>query len=157
MLSAGTDCTSCPFARHGRPSNFLTASGPSNPDGLLVLGGGPTADDVKGGEPLRGPTGREMEEAMLEAGILRDRLMIAYAWACQPHEPRKELEERKAVACCRPLLLQQVAKLPTDTPTLLAGKWAMLAMTGREKGLVKNRGFVNMKWRIGDPLREEED
>lgn len=97
-----------------------------------------------------------MDEAMLEAGILRDRLFIAYAWACQPHEPRKELEERKAVECCRPLLQQAVGKLPATTPTLLAGKWAMLAMTGREKGLVKNRGFVNQKWNIGDPLKSEE-
>jgi hypothetical protein len=53
--------------------------------------------------------------------------------------------------------MQTVGKLDSATPTLLAGKWAMLAMTGREKGLVKNRGFVNQKWRIGDPLKAEED
>lgn len=105
---------------------------------------------------MRGPTGRDMDEALMEGGLVRDRLFIAYAWACQPHEPRKELEERKAVACCRPLLKQAIGKLPPQTPTLLCGKWAMLAMTGREKGLVKNRGFVNKKWQVGDPLKEED-
>lgn len=105
---------------------------------------------------MSGPVGRDMNEALLEAGVLRDRLFIAYAWACQPHEPRKEVEERKAVECCRPLLAAALARIPADTPTLVAGKWAMLAMTGREQGLVKNRGFVNSKWRIGDRLKTED-
>ncbi len=122
----------------------------TTPDGLLVLGAGPTRDEVKAQEPLTGLTGREMVAALEEAGIQKDRLLVMNAYACTPKEPRQDKEERLAVECCRPLLSHFVAALPATTPVLLAGKWAMLAMTGKEKGLFNGRGFVDLKWTLAD-------
>jgi hypothetical protein len=89
---------------------------------------------------------QEMLATLEEAGIPKDKLLVANAYACMPKEPRRDVEERLAVACCRPLLKSYTDKLDPQTPTLLAGKWARLAMTGKEKGLFANRGFVDMKW-----------
>ena len=122
------------------------------PLGLLVLGSGPTRDEVKAQEQLSGLMGREMTAALEEAGIQKDRLLVANAYACMPKEPRRGVEERLAVACCRPLLRHFAAALPATTPTLLAGKWAQLAMTGSEKDLFKRRGFVDMKWDLNTGL-----
>jgi uracil-DNA glycosylase family 4 len=122
---------------------------------LLVLGSGPTRDEVKAQEPLAGYAGKEMVATLEEAGIQKDLILVANAYACTPKEPRQDKEERLAVACCRPLLRHFVAALPATTPTLLAGKWARLAMTGKEKGLFSNRGFVDMKWDLGSDIATE--
>lgn len=123
----------------------------------MVLGSGPTKDEVKAQEQLSGMMGREMVAALEEAGIQKDRILVANAYACMPKEPRRDTEERLAVACCRPLLRHFTAALPVETPTLLAGKWAQLAMTGSEKGLFKKRGFVDMKWTLGSGLHTAEE
>lgn len=120
-----------------------------------MLGAGPTRDEVKAGEPLSGHMAKELLATLEEAGIQKDRLLVANAYACMPKEPRQDKEERLAVACCRPLLRHFTAGLPATTPTLLAGKWAQLAMTGKEKGLFSSRGFVDMKWDLQSGLTTE--
>lgn len=157
FASAGCNCAACPYAKDGRPQNFLLPTGPRhNPVGLLVLGGGPTRDEVKQQEHLAGMMGKEMTATLEEAGIERSKLLIATAYACQAEEPKRLKDERAATNACRPLLLQQLASTPADTPTLLAGKWALLAMTGKEKGLFTTRGFVDKKWRLTDAARRED-
>lgn len=121
-----------------------------------MLGSGPTRDEVKAQEQLSGLMGREMVAALEEAGIQKDRLLVANAYACTPKEPRRDSEERRAVACCRPLLRFFTGQLPPETPTMLAGKWALLAMTGREKGLFTTRGFVDMKWDLQSGLSTQQ-
>lgn len=132
------------------PGQYVLPAGPKSPDGLLILGSGPTRDEVKEQEPLSGHMAKEMLATLEEAGIQRDRLLVANAYACMPKEPRQDKEERLAVECCRPLLAHFLSALPAETPTLLAGKWAMLALTSREKGLFAGRGFVDMEWTLAD-------
>lgn len=117
-----------------------------------MLGSGPTRDEWKAQEQLVGMMGKEMVAALEEAGIQKERILVANAYACMPKEPRRDVEERLAVACCRPLLRHFTAALPATTPTLLAGKWAQLALTGSEKGLFKKRGFIDMKWDLQSGL-----
>lgn len=122
-----------------------------------MLGSGPTKDEVKAGEQLSGLMGREVAEVFAEAGLDKDKLLVANAYACVPIEPRRDTEERAAVRCCRPLLRYYVDRLPPETPTLLAGKWAMLAMTGREKGLFATRGFTDREWTLDREAKDEDD
>lgn len=127
-----------------------------NPEGLLVLGSGPTRDEVKAGEQLSGMMGREMSEVLLEAGIQKEKLLVANAFACMANEPQRDTENRRATEACRPLLRYYTDKLPPGTPTMLAGKWAMLAMTGREKGLFSTRGFRDDAWTLNTPMKRDE-
>jgi uracil-DNA glycosylase len=123
---------------------------------LLVLGSGPTRDEVKAGEQLSGMMGREMSEALLEAGIQKERLLVVNAFACTPNEPQRDTENRAATLACRPLVRYYTNKLPPETPTLLCGKWAMLSLTGTEKGMFATRGFRDDKWTLQSPLKKDE-
>lgn len=131
--------------------------GPAKPLGALVVGNGPSREDVKNGEPLTGNTGAGFEEALAEAGLSREDIKIIPAWACQGFEPRKDKDERKATLSCRPLVQATLAQLDPRTPVFLAGKWAQLSVDGRERGLFTRRGFRDDKWKIGDPLHKEAD
>lgn len=148
----GCDCAHCPFAKDGKPANFVMPVGPIVPDGIMVVGGGPTRDDVKQGEVINptSPTGRELEQVLAEAGLARDRLLVVPTWACQGHEPKKDVEERAATVACRPLVMAALRARPSLTPVLLCGKWAKLSVTGKEEGLFANRGFRDDEWRVDE-------
>lgn len=120
-----------------------------------MLGSGPTRDEVKAGEQLSGLMGREMTDALLEAGLEKDKLLVVNAFACTPNEPQRDSENRAATLACRPLVRYYADKLPPETPTLLCGKWAMLSMLGREKGLFATRGFRDDNWNLNTPLKTD--
>lgn len=148
--SLGCKCSECPYAVNGQPKDFLLPERKAKPDGLLVLGSGPTSEDIQRQEPLTGNMGKELRETFDEAGIHRERIMVIHAYACTPTKLRKDKDERAAVHACRPLLLNAIKNLPPSTPTLLAGKWATLAVLGKEKGLMNSRGFTDREWTLAD-------
>lgn len=127
----------------------------TNPEGVFILGSGPGREDLKAQEPLSGLTGKEMDEVLMEAGLHRSKLLVANAYACHAPEPRRDADERAAINACRPLLQHYLKNIPKDTPTLLAGKWALLAVTGDEDGLMATRGFRDDKWSVADALKKE--
>ena len=114
----------------------------------MVLGSGPTADDIQKQEPLSGYMGSEMRATLDEAGIKRADIMVIHAYACRAAEPKRKKDERAATNACRGLVMQSVAHLSEFTPTLLAGSWALLSATGTEKGLFKTRGFTDRVWTL---------
>jgi hypothetical protein len=93
-----------------------------------------------------------LTEIFLESGLDRDKLYIVNAVACVPKEPRRDREMKKAVACCRPLLLSYIRKLPVATPTMVLGAWAQLALDGKEVSIAKQRGFIEYEWDL-DKIR----
>lgn len=124
-----------------------------------MLGSGPTRDEVKHGEALSGLMGKELNEVLIEAGIAKETLLVVNSFACMPNEPQRDRDNRAATVACRPLVRYYTDKLPPETPTLLCGKWAMLSMVGREKGIFATRGFRDDGWRLDTPMKtnEEED
>lgn len=124
--------------------------GPKIPAGVIVIGGGPSQEDVKNSEPLSGQLGRETQQAFDEAGIDRSRLFIVNAYACAAKEPRRDKEERQATNCCKPLLKWQLRHITADTPVMILGKWAKLGLIGDEDGVFAGRGFVDKKWNINE-------
>jgi len=121
--------------------------GPNRPDALLI-GEAPAREDVRAGEPFSGPTGREMEALLLEAGLDRERLFLLNAIACLPNEPRREKEYKVAVKCCRPLMLATLARLPPETPTLVMGATALASLDLKERSVAANRGFLEYDWTL---------
>lgn len=89
---------------------------------------------------------KEFLGTLEEAGLQREKLLVANAYACMATEPKRDVEERRAVAACRPLLQHYVSQLPPKIPTLVLGKWAKLALTGVEEGLFSSRGFIDQQW-----------
>lgn len=130
--------------------------GPARPQALIV-GEAPSRADVKAGEPISGPAGAEFAVLLNEAGLDRDRLFIINAIACMPNEPRREKEFKLATACCRPLLLATIAKLPPETPTLVMGGTAAAALDGHwDTSMAKTRGFIDYDWTLDDVKKGDE-
>lgn len=126
------------------------AVGPERPYGVLIAES-PGGEEVAQGEPLVGPTGRELNRVLLDAGLVRERLLLINAVACKPVEPKTEADMRRAVVACQPLFWAQLVRVAAETPTLVCGKWAHFAAFGVEKGVMKRRGFVNKKSALRPP------
>lgn len=128
--------------------------GPKQPDALLI-GESPSHDDARENEPLaaNSATGKELQHVLDAAGLIRDRLFFLNVIACVPNEPRRDKEVKKAMACCRPLLLATLAKLPPETPTLVMGTVAQQAVDQTKRSIAKLRGFVEYEWTLDDALK----
>ena len=114
----------------------------------MLIAESPGGEEVVVGEPLVGPTGRELNRVLLDAGLIREKLFILNAVACRPTEAKTEADMRRAVVACQPLFWAQLATVPADTPALICGKWAHFAATLEEKGVMKRRGFVNKRFQL---------
>jgi uracil-DNA glycosylase family 4 len=117
----------------------VLASGPPNPIGVCVAQS-PGAEEAKQGTPLVGPTGEWFDEELTQAGLPRARLQLINAIACLPSLGAGENDMRRAAQACKPVFDAQLVK---GVPTLAMGKWAHYALTGRDKGVLKIRGFVD--------------
>lgn len=141
---AAPDCAACPFrdAESGRPKHKpVLAAVPRDPIGLLV-GEGPSQEDVETGRPFSGPVGRQLDEELLDAGINRERLVVILAAACRAPSDDARENYRDAVRCCAPLFRSQLKGYPPNIPTLACGRWAAFALLGKDKGVMSTRGFV---------------
>jgi hypothetical protein len=78
----------------------------------------------------------------------RARLLVINATCCQPPINKTDAMMRRAVQCCRPALLHQLAAIDPATPTLAMGKWAAYALTEKDKGMMSGRGFVRRDFRL---------
>lgn len=139
-VTAGCDCASCPFAKDGKPHRPVLAVGPSRPIGV-VLAESPGSEEVDKGEPLVGPTGREFDLALENAGLPRNELLLLNAMCCRPSASRSEGDMHAAVAACRPYVMAVLRSIP-PTPMFIAGKWAFVSATGKDKGHGNERGFL---------------
>jgi uracil-DNA glycosylase family 4 len=151
----GARCKECPFAKNGAPSRPVLGEGPKNPVALLV-GEGPGREEAETGRPFVGITGQQLDEELLAAGLPRTKLFIVNATCCQP-TGRSLSDFRKAVVACNPALIAQLKRLPKNIPTLAMGRWAMFALTGKDRGIALARGFIRDEWTIPQqPLGEED-
>lgn len=140
---AGCNCVECPFSFSRQPHKLAMPVGPLHPKGVIVCES-PGREEVERDEVLVGPTGRELNRELLNVGLVREKLFLVNAIACQPKEPKTEHDMRKATECCKPLL-QMFLKPRTGAPMLLCGKWAAEAVRGEEKGALAHRGFVDFE------------
>lgn len=142
------NCADCPFAKAGQPPHRpVCGAVPSNAIGLLV-GESPGNEEVERGEPFVGATGMQLDQELLEAGLPRHKLAIVNATLCRPPIGKDENMMRRAVDCCRPAFLESIGKLPSVFPVFSMGKWAAYALTGRNKGAMGRRGFVDQTYTL---------
>jgi uracil-DNA glycosylase family 4 len=137
----GARCGNCPLALAGNPVQPVLGEGPKDAVGVL-LGESPGRDEAEIGRPFVGATGQALNEALLSVNLQRSKLFVANAVCCRPPPSRTEHVMRKAVACCRPVLIRQLAALNSCSNILTMGKWAYFALMGRTKGLKNARGFL---------------
>lgn len=150
--SIGAVCAGCPFSKNGQPFRQVLGEFPAADriQGLLV-GETPGREESELGRPFAGGTGKELDDALHSVGLDRWRMGVVNATCCVPPSNKTEPMMRKAVAHCRGALLHQLQAVPEGTPVLALGKWAYVALTGKDKGVMNARGFLRGGFQIPRP------
>ena len=122
-------CLGCPY-------RFDAAIGPrGDPASRIVLvGEAPGAHEIVEGEPFRGPAGRVLSEALVEAELVEADLFITNSVACRPPHGRPSVA---AILACRGRLVLDIEAHPRAVVVAL-GLTAVRAVTG-------GRGFRMME------------
>lgn len=136
--AAGTACAECPFAVNGRPVNFVEASIPTKVAGLVVVEA-PCKEEVEKRQWFADRAGEEFTAVAETTGIDLREMAIVPAVHCSRKQPEADPEMRQAMKCCRPLFEQEAKGIVV--PVLALGKWAAMAVTGKEKAIGSIRGF----------------
>lgn len=152
----GARCDLCPLrdARLGSP-----VPPEWNPGAVaLLVGANPGPEELKRGQPFVGQAGLELMRALRAVGMPRSRFALTNALLCAPpgpprgalerftHELQKRNKRRAAkgeellaspLDCCRPRLLQEIARLPN---VVTLGGTPLHAVTGRPTRVMEARG-----------------
>lgn len=133
------NCEKCPFYR---ADNFrpVVPIIPKDPYGVLI-GESPGREEEDQGIPFVGSTGEALNDELLDAGLLRSRLVLINAICCLPTAKNVSVMG-KALQACRPVFLHYMHGVDPKLPVFAMGAWAMAAYVGRRKAIEKTRGFV---------------
>lgn len=139
MKKLGAACERCPFFV---PDNFRPVLPiiPKEPYGVLV-GESPGREECEQGLPFVGATGEALNDELMEAGLLRSKLVIINALACFPTS-KKVATMNKAFRSCRNVFLHFMRQVPPNLPAFAMGSWAVAAFTGKRMAIEKTRGFI---------------
>src|SRR6056297_1576650 len=138
------ECERCPELVDSR-SRIVNGVGPIDAD-LLFVGEGPGKNEDEQGEPFVGRSGSVLDEALGEAGVLREEVRITNCVRCRPPENRDPTKEE--LANCRGYLDDEIE---TVDPTLVVtlGKVPSEHLLGRSVAITKEAGDV-VETRFGD-------
>jgi uracil-DNA glycosylase family protein len=115
---------------------------------LLVVGEQPGNSEDLEGAPFVGPAGRLLDEALVEAGIDRERVYVTnvvkhFKWRRAPSGKRRihQKPDRGEVEACRPWLEAEVARVRPELIVCL-GATASQALLGGSFRVTRERGRV---------------
>lgn len=115
---------------------------------LLVVGEQPGNSEDLEGAPFVGPAGRLLDEALVEAGMDRERVYVTnvvkhFKWRRAPSGKRRihQKPDRGEVEACRPWLEAEVARVRPELIVCL-GATAAQALFGRAFRVTRERGQV---------------
>ncbi|MFW6320677.1 MAG: uracil-DNA glycosylase [Halohasta sp.] len=115
------ECTQCPELVDSR-SQIVNGVGPADAD-LVFVGEGPGGTEDREGEPFVGRSGSVLDEALGEAGVLREEVRITNCVRCRPPENRDptktELNNCRGyleteLAAVDPALVVTLGKVPSE-------------------------------------------
>lgn len=119
--------------------NYVGGIGPADAK-LAIVGEAPGAEEDKAGIPFCGPSGKMLDELLLDAGIKRSDCYITNVVKYRP--PLNDLGKipKEVLEASKVQLYEELTKLKPNT-ILAVGATAMEALT-LEKGIMKYRGSV---------------
>ncbi|MFD1640369.1 uracil-DNA glycosylase [Halohasta litorea] len=115
------DCERCPELVDSR-SRIVNGVGPEDAD-LLFVGEGPGKNEDEQGEPFVGRSGTVLDDALSEAGVLREEVRITNCVRCRPPENRDPTKEELAncrgyldseIAAVEPVVVVTLGKVPSE-------------------------------------------
>lgn len=132
------ECTRCP-ALVGSRSQIVNGVGPEDAD-LVFLGEAPGQREDEGGEPFVGRSGEVLDEALQEAGLVRDDVRITNSIRCRPPENRDPHMEE--LANCKGYLASEFDQVDPELVVTL-GKVPSQHLLGRSVAITKEAGEVH--------------
>lgn len=146
--AAGAQCDRCPLARDRRgppvPGEFKSSAV------VLVVGEAPAKNEVEKQRPFMGPSGRVLEEALVENGLSRADISLTNVICCRLPEKKGDKSEMQAylaqckkkgepspIECCAPRLK---AELSAYSYVIPMGDFAAKQVLGVNKGIMTLRG-----------------
>ena len=132
-------CSSCPCAVNGQPRARTLVPGFGARRGLMVIGEGPSTEEIEQHTPFVGPSGRTLNGVLTKYGIDRQLLWVSNALLCP--RPYDEGDMHIALACCRPRLELEI-KSVDPTAILALGRNAMVALELQTTNMGDARGTV---------------
>lgn len=139
MKSLGAACDKCPFYNRERFQPVLPVV-PQNPYGVLI-GESPGREECEQGQPFVGATGEALNDELMNAGLLRSKLVVINAIACLP-TVKNVATMNRAFHACRKVFLHFMRPVDRKLPVFAMGGWAVGAFTGKRVGIDKTRGFI---------------
>ncbi|MFO7834065.1 MAG: uracil-DNA glycosylase [Halohasta sp.] len=131
------DCERCSDLVDSR-SRIVNGVGPPEAD-LLFVGEGPGKNEDEQGEPFVGRSGSVLDEALGEAGALREEVRITNCVRCRPPENRDPTTEE--LANCREYLDSEIAAVDPSVVVTL-GKVPSEHLLDRSVGITSEAGSV---------------
>ena len=138
------DCQRCPDLVDSR-NRIVNGVGPADAD-LLFVGEGPGQNEDQQGEPFVGRSGSVLDEALGEAGVLREEVRITNCVRCRPPDNRDPTKEE--LVNCRGYLDEEIATVEPSVVVTL-GKVPSEHLLDRSVGITGEAGSV-VDARIGD-------
>jgi len=139
-----SDCTRCPDLVDSR-SRIVNGVGPAEA-ALLFVGEGPGKTEDQQGEPFVGRSGSVLDDALGEAGLLREEVRITNCVRCRPPENRDPTTDE--LANCRGYLNSEISTVDPDLVVTL-GKVPSQHLLDRSVAITKEAGEI-VDARFGD-------
>ncbi|MFB6096826.1 MAG: uracil-DNA glycosylase family protein [Haloferacaceae archaeon] len=140
-------CERCPALVDSR-SRIVNGTGPADAD-LVFVGEGPGEQEDQQGEPFVGRSGDVLDEALREAGVVREDVRITNCVRCRPPENRDPTSEE--LENCRGYLETELDRIDPELIVTL-GKVPSQHLLGRDVAVTKEAGDVHDA-RIGGSSR----
>jgi DNA polymerase len=132
-----TDCTQCSRLVDSR-TQIVNGVGPTDAS-LVFVGEGPGATEDDEGAPFVGRSGTVLDDALGEAGLLREDVRITNSVRCRPPENRDPTSEE--LDNCRGYLASELAAVDPDAVVAL-GKVPAENLLGRSVAVTNEAGEV---------------
>ncbi len=127
-------CTLCDL--HASRTHAVPGEGPAHA-AMVLVGEAPGREEDRAGRPFCGAAGKILDEAILRAGIRRERTFITNTVKCRPPENRKPRPAE--MTACRPYLVAQLGAVRPRVIVAL-GQTAVRDLLGPAASLRKFRG-----------------
>jgi DNA polymerase len=141
LRAAAEHCRGCELYKNATQTVF--GEGPRRAS-LLLLGEVPGDEEDKEGRPFVGPAGRLLDDALHEAGLLRNDVYVTNAVKHFRWEPRgkRRLHKKpttRQIEACKPWLMAEILVVE-PTVIVCLGATAAQSMLGRDFRINKHRG-----------------
>jgi len=157
LLKDGADCKNCPMSKNGLPSRPVGTDWPHliSPQVVLVAEA-PGRREVQFGRPMIGASGKLLDQACSQSGVIRKELAIANAIACGPIPSHLDEVKAAAARACRPRLIAELRRLKPKVVLAVGAKALEVLAAKGTPGVTVARGslvpFETDVWDQDQPL-----